>query len=100
MTDALPEGHPLAWEDLAAYERDQGGYWLYPTGCDVYGNGRVWVRVPRPERPGEMIGFRNRLSRLVQDIETRAADTGNAEMAALAAQLKQVSVDVPGPSVT
>jgi hypothetical protein len=58
----------------------------------VYGNGRIWVRVPPPEEPGEMIGFRNRLGRLLRDVETRAKDTGNAEMAALAAELKRVRV--------
>lgn len=42
----------------------------------------MWVRVPAPERPGEMIGFRNRLSLLLRDVETRAGDTGNAEMVA------------------
>lgn len=90
MTEQLPEGHPIAWDDLVPYEQQQGGYWLYPPGCDVYGNGRIWVRVPRPEQPGEMIGFRNRLSRLVSDVERRAQDTGNEQMAALAAELKRV----------
>lgn len=48
MTATLPEGHPLSWGQLVEYERQQGGYWLYPPGCDVYGNGRVWVSVPQP----------------------------------------------------
>jgi hypothetical protein len=46
-------GHtPLAWDDLVPYERDQGGYWLYHPGCDVYGNGKIWVpvRPPAPRR--------------------------------------------------
>jgi hypothetical protein len=95
-TDALPEGHPLPWDELVPYEQQQGGYWLYPQGCDVYGNGRVWVRVPRPEQPGEMTGFKNRLSLLLQDVETRAKDTGSAEMAALAGELKRVRASQPG----
>lgn len=44
----FPDGHPLPWSELVEYERQQGGYWLYPQGCDVYGNGKVWVPVPRP----------------------------------------------------
>lgn len=47
MTDALPEGHPLPWSELVEYEQQQGGYWLYGPHCDVYGNGKIWVRVPR-----------------------------------------------------
>lgn len=94
MTGALPDGHPIPWEDLVPYEQQQGGYWLYPPNCDVYGNGKVWVRVPRPEQSGEMIGFRNRLDHLLRDVETRAAETGNAEMAALADELKRAWVAV------
>lgn len=48
MAAALPDGtehEPLNWEDLVPYERDQGGYWLYGSWCDVYGNGKVWVPV-------------------------------------------------------
>jgi hypothetical protein len=42
-------GHtPLTWDHLVPYERDQGGYWLYHPGCDVYGNGKIWVRVTPP----------------------------------------------------
>lgn len=48
MTATLPEGHPIPWDALVPYERQQGGYWLYPPGCDVYGNGRMWVSVPCP----------------------------------------------------
>jgi hypothetical protein len=48
VTCVLPEGHPIPWGQLVPYERQQGGYWLYPRGCDVYGNGRVWVSVPHP----------------------------------------------------
>jgi hypothetical protein len=37
---------PLTWDELVPYERDQGGYWLYHyPGCDVYGNGKIWVPV-------------------------------------------------------
>lgn len=49
MTDALPEGHPLPWSELVEYEQQQGGYWLYGPHCDVYGNGKIWVGVPRPQ---------------------------------------------------
>lgn len=38
----------LSWDELRPYERQQGGYWLYPPGCDVYGNAKTWVPVPRP----------------------------------------------------
>jgi hypothetical protein len=47
--DVLPEGHPIPWGQMVPYEQQQGGYWLYPRGCDVYGNGRIWVSVPRPQ---------------------------------------------------
>lgn len=92
----LPEGHPLPWDKLVAYERDQGGYWLYPAGCDVYGNGKVWVRVPPPEQPGEMRGYVNRLRNLTQDVISRAEETGNAEMAALGRELQKVAVRKAG----
>ena len=49
MADALPEGRLISWDQLRPYEQQQGGYWLYPPGCDAYGNGRVWVSVPRPQ---------------------------------------------------
>ncbi|MEV0556182.1 hypothetical protein AB0I27_22370 [Streptomyces sp. NPDC050597] len=49
MTDTLPEGHPLPWDQLVPYEQQQGGYWLYGPHCDVYGNGKIWVSVPRPQ---------------------------------------------------
>lgn len=45
---ALPDGtthEPLPWGELKPYERDQGGYWLYGPWCDVYGNGKIFVRV-------------------------------------------------------
>lgn len=51
MTDAakeLPAGHPLAWDDLVPFEKDQCGYWLYPSGRDVFGNDKIWVSVPNP----------------------------------------------------
>lgn len=51
MAHVLPEGHPLPWNELRPYEQQQGGYWLYPRGCDVYGKGKLWVGVPRPEEP-------------------------------------------------
>lgn len=92
MSDAqkLPKGHPIPWDQLVPYERDQGGYWLYPPGCDVYGNGKVFVRVPQPEEPGEMTGFVNRLALLWADTERHAKDTGNEQLEILAAELKQV----------
>lgn len=48
---ALPDGHPIPWDQLAPYEQQQGGYWLYPPGCDVHGKGRVWVAVTRSRQP-------------------------------------------------
>ena len=48
----LPDGTsltPLTWDELVPYERDQGGYWLYGPWCDVYGNGKIFIRV----RPGD-----------------------------------------------
>lgn len=48
---SLPDGtthEPLAWGQLVPYERDQRGYWLYGPWCDVYGNGKVFVRVQPP----------------------------------------------------
>lgn len=53
MTDTLPEGHPVPWSELVPYEQQQGGYWVYPQGCDVYGNGRVWVSVRCPQAKEE-----------------------------------------------
>jgi len=44
----LPDGHPLPWDQLVPYEQQQRGYWLYPPGCDEYGNGKVWVPVRKP----------------------------------------------------
>lgn len=44
----LPDGTeytPLSWDELVPYERDQGGYWLYGPWCDVYGKGKLWIRV-------------------------------------------------------
>lgn len=90
----LPEGHPLPWDQLVPYERVQGGYWLYPPGCDVYGNGKIWVPVPNPEhlgeQPGELSRYRNQVRDLAQRISTRAGETGNQDMAALASALEQV----------
>ena len=90
-TEQLPDGHPIPWDELVAYERDQGGYWLYPTGCDVYGNGKVWVSVPRPEQDGELERYVREVRHLAQRISSRAGDTGNAGMASLAAQLERVA---------
>jgi len=42
----LPPGHPIAWDNLVPYERDQGGYWLY--GTDPFGADKRWVPVKRP----------------------------------------------------
>lgn len=33
-----------------AFERQQGGYWLYGPDCDVYGNGKQWM-------PGMSLGW-------------------------------------------
>lgn len=84
MTD-LPEGHPLPWDELVAYEKDQGGYWLYGPHCDVYGNGRIWVPVPRPADPSELDRAVRQVEYLANRISKRAEETGNADMAALAA---------------
>lgn len=56
MTD-LPEGHPLPWNELVVYEKQQGGYWLYGPHCDVYGNGKIWVPVRNPEWGAPEPGF-------------------------------------------
>lgn len=40
--------HPVTWDDLRPYEQQQGGYWLYGPDCEVFGGGKVWVRVARP----------------------------------------------------
>lgn len=45
----MPEGHPLAWDELRGYERLQGGYWLVPTADDPPGSVKRWVEVARPE---------------------------------------------------
>ncbi|GAA3590711.1 hypothetical protein [Streptomyces osmaniensis] len=92
MSDTLPEGHPLAWEDLVPYEQEQGGYWLYPRGCDVYGNGKIWVRVPRPERPGELDGFANRMYALATEMKARGLDISNRPMADLGRELESLAL--------
>lgn len=94
MTDTqeLPEGHPIPWDQLVPYERDQGGYWLYPPGCDVYGNGKIWVRVPRPERPGELHGFANQMYSLAREMKTRGLDIHNRAMADLGRELEILAV--------
>jgi hypothetical protein len=83
----VPEGHPIPWDQLVAYERDQGGYWLYPDGRDVCGNGKVWVAVPRPEEPGELQRYVRQVQHLAQRISSRAEATGNTAMAELAGRL-------------
>lgn len=88
----LPEGHPLPWDELVAYEQEQGGYWLYPPGCDVYGNGKIWVRVPRPERPRELDVFANRMYALAKEMKTRGLDVGNPDMADLGAELEALAI--------
>lgn len=92
MADRLPEGHPIPWADLVPYERDQGGYWLYPKGCDVYGNGRIWVSVPRPERPGELGSYANELYALAKRMKTRGLDIGNRQIADLGAELEGIAL--------
>ncbi len=93
MTEILPDGHPLSWDELVGYEKDQGGYWLYPAGRDMYGNDKIWVRVPNPAhaaiQPGELDRYRNEVRALAQRIATRAGETGNQKMAALAAELEK-----------
>ncbi|HEY9371501.1 DUF4326 domain-containing protein [Streptomyces sp.] len=33
----LPKGHPIPWDQLVPYERQQGGYWLhFPRGNKVF----------------------------------------------------------------
>lgn len=45
MSDPQPtEIHPLPWDELKPYEKDQGGYWLYERG-----GAKTWVAVPNPE---------------------------------------------------
>ncbi|MET7713697.1 hypothetical protein [Streptomyces sp. NPDC005407] len=91
MTETLPEGHPLTWDQLVPYEKDQGGYWLHPRGGDVYGNDKIWVRVQNPEHlvehQGELDRYRNQVRTLTQRIAARAGETGNEQMAALAEAL-------------
>jgi hypothetical protein len=81
----LPDGHPIPWDQLKPYEQHQGGYWLYGPHCDVYGNGKQWVPVPRPEEPGELDSALRQIEHLAARIGTRAKETSNADMAALAA---------------
>jgi hypothetical protein len=92
----LPEGHPLLWDELVPYEKDQGGYWLYPPGCDVYGNGKIWVRVPRPERPAELEAYANRMYALAKEMKTRGLDVGNRRMADLGAELEVLAIRAKG----
>jgi hypothetical protein len=88
----LPDGHPLPWDELVPYEKDQGGYWLYPKGCDVYGNGKIWVRVPQPERPGELDTFANRMYALATEMKTRGLDIGSRSMADLGRELEGLAL--------
>ena len=43
---------PLTWDELAPYEQQQGGYWLY--GTDLLGADKRWIPVgaPRPVADG------------------------------------------------
>ncbi|MFK0288328.1 hypothetical protein ACIQVL_48830 [Streptomyces sp. NPDC090499] len=95
MLPELPEGHPLPWDELVPYEKDQGGYWLYPKGGDVYGNDKIWVRVPNPERaveqPSELDRYRNQVRSLAQQISSRAQETGSENMAALAREVERAA---------
>lgn len=91
MSEALPEGHPIPWDELVPYEQDQGGYWLYPQGCDVYGNGKVWVSVPRPERPGELASYVGQVRHLAQRMQTRAEEIGSESMRKLASELERAA---------
>lgn len=95
MTMPLPEGHPLPWDQLVPYERDQGGYWLYPPGCDVYGNGKIWVGVPKPEQPGELKRYINQVRHLAQQIDARAREIGSKELGALAQELERAAAQKP-----
>lgn len=95
-TEPLPDGHPLSWDEMVPYEKDQGGYWLYPKGCDVYGNGKIWVRVPRPEEPGELERAVARVRHLAQQTRARAGDTTNPQMAELAGKLEWVAARFGG----
>lgn len=91
MADApLPDGHPIPWDQLVPYERDQGGYWLYPEGCDVYGNGKIWVPVARPAEAGELQSYLGQVRHLAQRVSSRAEETGDTAMARLAQELTLV----------
>jgi hypothetical protein len=87
---------PIPWEELKPYEKEQGGYWFYPRGRDVYGNGKVWIRVPRPEEPGELDRAVNEVRHLAQLLTSRARDTGNEEMTALAKDLNRAAASRTG----
>lgn len=90
----MADEHPIPWDQLVPYEQQQGGYWLYGPGCDVYGNGRQWIGVPRPEQPGELDAYRNEIRGLVHRIGKRARDTGNPGMARLAVALENATHDL------
>jgi len=40
---------PLSWDELRPYEQQQGGYWLYPPDAGVHGEGKVFIRVSKPD---------------------------------------------------
>lgn len=41
---------------LRPYERQQGGYWEYGHGEDVYGNGKLWVAAPPAQVDWVIVG--------------------------------------------
>ena len=41
---------------LRPYERQQGGYWEYGHGEDVYGNGKIWVPAPPAQLDWVVVG--------------------------------------------
>lgn len=43
VPDDLPPGHPLPWDELVPYEKQQGGYWLHNTAGP-----KVFVPVRKP----------------------------------------------------
>lgn len=91
MPDVPVLEHPIPWDQLKPYEQQQGGYWLYGPDRDVYGNGRQWISVPRPEQPGELDAYRNQIDHLARRIRTRARQINNPAMAALAEALTRLA---------
>ena len=50
------------------------------------------VRVPQPERPGELDGFANQMYALAKRMKARGLDVGNRRMADLGAELEGLAV--------